>query len=152
MLASKTSLLKPLIASQGGLHLTAYLTHNHNIFPLTKQLRETLETAYEYLGPISKPDALAKFVAPIRNTLEDRSLLKGFKGNVGLFRNEKTFRILSLPVPVEPTRVVATSFHVKPLLRWMQVDREFLLLGISDGFASLYQGNRESLQLANIRK
>lgn len=149
MLSSKMSLLKPLIASQGGLHLTAYLNNNRNIFHLTKQLRETLETAYEYLAPVIKPDALAKFVAPIQNTLEDRSLLKGFKGNVGLFRNEKTFRILSLPVPVEQTRVVATSFHVKPLLRWMQVDREFLLLGISEGFASLYQGNQESLQLVD---
>ncbi|MBY0383581.1 hypothetical protein K2X05_00350, partial [bacterium] len=35
-----------------------------------------------------------------------------------------------LPIDIENVSVVSTSFHVKPLLRWLQADREFLLLGI----------------------
>jgi hypothetical protein len=147
MIASKMSVLKPLIQSAQGQHLTAYLTNDQNVFQLKRQLRETLDTAYEYLAPIMNPDALVKFLAPLHNTIEDNELLKSFKGNIGLFRNENLFRILSLPVPVEQTCVIATSFHVKPLLRWMQVDREFLFLGINKDSVSLYQGNQNNFQL-----
>lgn len=147
MLASKMSVLKPLIESKDGPHLTAYLTNDQNIFHLRRQLRETLETAYEYLAPVMSPDTLVRFVAPIHNSISDTKLLKNLKGNVGLFRNETSFRILSLPVPVAQTCVVAKSFHVKPLLKWMQEDREFLFLGISEGSASLYQGSQNSFNL-----
>lgn len=147
MLASKMSVLKPLIESEDGKHLTAYLTNDQNIFHLRRQLRETLEAAYEYLAPVMNPDALVRFLAPIHNAIDDTHLLKNLKGNVGLFRNETSFRILSLPVPVEQACVIATSFHIKPLLRWLQVDREFLFLGISEGSASLYQGNQNSFNL-----
>ena len=147
MIASKMSVLKPLIESNEGQHLTAYLTNEKNIFHLRRQLRETLETAYEYLAPVMSPDALVKFVAPLHNAIADTKLLRNLKGNVGIFRNENLFRILSLPVPVEQTCVVATSFHVKPLLRWIQNDREFLFLGITEGTASLYHGNQNSFNL-----
>jgi len=147
MLASKMTVLRPLIESNQGQHLTAYLVESQNIFQLKRQLRETLETAYEYLAPVMSPEALTRFLAPIHNALDDSQLLKKLKGNLGVFRNENSFRILSLPVPVEQTCVVATSFHVKPLLRWIQTDREFLLLGVTDNSASLYQGNQSSFEL-----
>jgi hypothetical protein len=149
MLASKMSILKPLIESKEGQHLTAYLVNDQNVSHLRRQLRETLDAAYEYLAPVMSPEALARFLAPLRSTIDDTKLLKNFKGNVGLFRNENSFRILGLPVPVEQTCVVATSFHVKPLLRWIQVDREFLFLGIGEGSASLYQGNQNSFSLVD---
>ena len=142
MIASKMTVLKPLIESKDGQHLTAYLTNDQNIFHLKRQLRETLEIAYDYLAPVMNPDALVRFMAPIHNALKDTKLLKNLKGNVGIFRNEDSFRIVCLPIAVEQTCVVATSFHVKPLLRWIQADREFLFLGITDLSASLYHGNR----------
>lgn len=147
MLASKMSILRPLIESKDEQHLTAYLTNDQNIFHLRRQLRETLEAAYEYLAPVMNQDALERFIAPIQNAIEDTKLLKNLKDNVGLFRNENSFQILSLPVSVEKTCAIATSFHVKPLLRWIQFDREFLLLGISEGSASLYHGNQNSFNL-----
>lgn len=149
MLASKMSVLKPLIQSKEGQHLTAYLANDKNIFHLRRQFRQTLETAYEYLAPVMNPDALIRFVAPIHNAIEDTTLLKNLKGNVGIFRNESSFRIISLPVPVEQTCVIATTFHVKPLLKWVQVDRDFLFLGFGEGFASIYQGNQSSFSLVN---
>lgn len=147
MIFSKMSTLKPLLESNKGQHLTAYIPNDQNIFVLRRQLREVIDTSYEYLAPVMNPDALVRFMAPLHNAIEDSKLLKNLKGNVGIFRNENSFRILCLPVAVEQTCVVATSFHVKPLLRWLQADREFLLLGISDNFASLYLGNQSSLNL-----
>ena len=149
MLASKMSILKPLLESKKGQHLTVYVPNDQNIFQLKSQLRETLDLAYEYLAPVMNPESLVRFLTPIHNTIEDTKLLKNLKGNVALFRNEKSFRILSLPVSVEQTCVLATSFHVKPLLRWIQVDRDFLLLGIHETSASLYQGNQSTFSLVD---
>lgn len=147
MLASKMSILRPLLESNQGQHLTAYISNHQNLFELRQQLRETLDIAYEYLSPVMNPEALVRFLAPIHNTMEDTDLLKRLKNNIGIFRNEKIFRIVSLPVPVEQSCIVATSFHIKPLLKWMQLDRDFLLLGVNDSSAHLYQGNQNSLTL-----
>jgi hypothetical protein len=41
---------------------------------------------------------------------------------------------------------VADTFHVKPLLKWIQLDREFLLLGFESGSVTLYQGDLQTLR------
>lgn len=147
MLASKIKVLRPLLESNEGQHLTAYINNHQNVFELRQQLREILDIAYEYLSPVMNPEVLVRFLAPIHNTIEDTDLLKRLKNNIGIFRNEKIFRIISLPVPVEQSCIVATSFHVKPLLRWMQLDRDFLFLGMNESSACLYQGNQNTLTL-----
>lgn len=147
MLASKMSVIKPLLESNKGQHLTTYISNFGNVFELRKQIQEALDIAYEYLSPVMNPEALVRFLAPIHNTIEDTELLSRLKNNVGIFRNEKIFRIVSLPIPVEQSCIVATSFHVKPLLKWNQLDRDFLLLGVNEFTASLYRGNQNSLSL-----
>jgi hypothetical protein len=147
MTASKISVLKPLIKSQGGIHLTAYLINKGNVIRLKQQLRETIEMAKEHILPVMSAEDVDKFIEPIIKLIDDNKLLKNIHGNIGIFRTFDTFRVLSLPVKVEQTCAVATSFHVKPLLRWMQSDREFLILGIGEASASLYQGNQNSLSL-----
>lgn len=149
MIVSKMNVLKPLLDSKDSQHLTAYINNNQNVFLLKRHLREVLDTAYEYLAPVMKPEALVRFVAPLHNIIDDTRLLKSLKGNVGVFRNENIFRILSLPLPIEPTCVVASSFHVKPLLRWIQQDREFLILGINSSSASLYYGSQSFLAMVD---
>ncbi len=150
MIASKMTALKPLIESKGGLHLTAYIANDHNILNLKRNIREAINAAYEYLAPVTSSESLVKFVSPMYNLLEDTKVLRNLKGNVGIFRSESSFRVLSLPIPVEKTFVVATSFHVKPLLRWIQADREFLILGLNENSASLYQGNQHNLSLVDM--
>lgn len=147
MIASKVNALKPLIDSNEGPHLTAYLTNDKSIFDLRRQLEESISIGYEYLAPVMNPEALIRFMAPMHSAVHDTKLLKGLKGNVGIFRNENSFRMLSLPVSIEQTCIVATSFHIKPLLSWIQSDKDFLLLGIGEGFANLYQGNKHNLNL-----
>lgn len=142
LLTSKSNALKPLIISKEGQHLTAYLTNDGTVFHLQKQLFETLDAAYEYLKPVMSAEELTRFAAPILNVIEDTALLKELKGSVGLFRNESSFRLISIPLPVEQLCIVAKSFHIKPLLRWLQVDRDFLFLDIAEGRAKLYKGNQ----------
>ena len=149
MTVSKINTLKTLIDSKDGQHLTAYLTNDHNIIHLKRRFRETLEQARECLEKTMKPEEVTRFLEPIRLFSEDTTVLRGLKGNVGVFRTESSFRVLSLPIPVENICIMASSFHIKPLLRWIQMDREFLILGLAEDSASLYVGTQSSLQLVD---
>ena len=142
----KKSFLKNILESSEGIHLTAYLVNRHDVADLKVQLREVINEAYEWLYEAINEDERNKFLEPLDNLLKDASIFQDIKGHVGIFRKKDYFRILSIPVPVEKQCHVATSFHVKPLLRWMQIDREFMLLGFDNESAHLYLGNQTSLQ------
>ncbi len=147
MLTSKKMTLKPLLESTEGVHLTAYLVNRGDLVDLKAQLRETINQSYEWLNPIMSPDERNKFLEPLDALLLDARIFKQINGNIGIFRNKECFRVLNIPVEVEQTCQVATSFHVKPLLRWLQTDQEFLLLGLEKESAHLYLGSQDSFKL-----
>jgi hypothetical protein len=149
MLISKRLTLKPLMESSEGVHLTAYLVNRGQLSHLRTQLRQTIDQTYEWLKPIMTTEEIHRFLEPIDGLLIDSSILRKMKGNVGIFRNEGSFRVLNIPVEVEQTCQVATSFHVKPLLKWLQVDQDFLLLGFERQAAHLYLGSQDSLRLVD---
>lgn len=147
MLTSKKTTLKPLLESAEGIHLTAYLVNNGNLIDLKFQLRETISQAQDWLSPVMTNEEINKFLEPLDALLDDARIFKQMKGNIGIFRNQDSFRVLNIPIDVEHSCQVATSFHVKPLLRWLQSDQEFLLLGLNSDSAHLYLGSQDSLKL-----
>lgn len=149
MVTSKKITLKPLLESADGVHFTAYLINNGKLIDLKNQLREAIDQAYEHLAPVMSVEERSKFLEPLDNLLKDARLFKQMKGNIGLFRSQDSFRVLNVPVDVEQTTQVATSFHVKPLLRWLQEDQEFLLLGLEEEAAHLYLGSKDALRLVD---
>jgi hypothetical protein len=149
MILERRSILKPLIESSGGVHLSAYLSNNGKLPALKSQIKEVIAKAEpEIRGAMSAAER-RHFLAPLRLLLNSQRLLSKMRHNIGLFRTSKSFRILALPIDVEPASVVATSFHVKPLLRWLRVDKDFLLLGIENQTAKLYHGTQHSLSLVD---
>ena len=149
MLLSKKITLKPLLESTEGVHLTAYLVNRGKLHDLKDQLQEAINQSYEWLNPVMTIEKRDRFLRPLNALMDDTSIFNRMKGNIGIFRSENFFRILNIPVDVEQMCNVATSFHVKPLLRWLQTDREFLLLGIEKEAAHLYFGNQDSLKLVD---
>ncbi|MBN8537169.1 MAG: hypothetical protein J0M15_08945 [Deltaproteobacteria bacterium] len=147
MLTSKKTILKPLFESTNGLHLTAYLINRGDLVDLKSQLRDIITQTYEWLNPVMSIEDRNKFLEPLDSLLEDASIFKEMKGNIGIFRNQASFRLLNIPIEVEQACQVATSFHVKPLLKWLQSDQEFLLLGLEKEAAHLYLGNQSSFKL-----
>lgn len=145
MLVSKKVSLRPLFESTGGVHLTVYLANEGNIIDLKKQLKQVIKQSSELLNSVMSFEERSKFLEPITALLFDIKLLKQMKKNIGIFRNENSFRLLNIPMEVDYTFQVATSFHVKPLIKWLQNDQEFLFLGLTKESASLYLGNQESL-------
>ena len=146
MLASKKTSLKPILESKEGIHLTAYIVNRGDLSDIKSQLRLTISETYEWLDSALTPDARDKFLEPLDSLLMDARIFKQMKGNIGIFRNETSFRILNIPIDVEHSCQVATSFHVKPLLRWLQGDQEFLLLGLDRDSAHLYLGSQHTFK------
>ena len=146
MLSSRSESMKPLFESTSGVHLSVYITNSGDLNFLKQKLRNALDEALEYLVPAMELREIEKLFKPIEMLIKDTKKLSGFTGNLGIFRTQTSFRALSLPIEVENTCIVADSFHVKPLLKWMQTDREFLFLGIESSYATLYQGSLHTLK------
>lgn len=149
MLTSKKSTLKPLLESENGIHLTAYLVNRGDLIDLKSQLKTVINESYEWLNSAMAMEERQRFLEPLDSLLHDARIFKEMKGNIGLFRTLDSFRVLNIPVDVEQSCQVATSFHVKPLLRWLQVDQEFLLLGVEKDSAHLYLGSQDSFKLVD---
>ncbi|MCB0390893.1 MAG: hypothetical protein KDD58_06375 [Bdellovibrionales bacterium] len=146
MIHTKELSLKPIINSREGIHLTSYLVNRGDLIHLKKQIRESIDIASEHLSEIMDEEELLRFLAPLNQLFSKPKILKSFKSNIGVFRTRDSFRMISIPIDVEHLCVIATSFHVKPLLRWIQVDKEFLLLGLENDSASLYVGTQSSVR------
>lgn len=145
MIVNARESIKDILESTDGVHLTAYLVNRGDLADLRRQIRSVVAEARKFLAPIVAGEKRRRFLRPLEGLLLDARVLREMSGNIGLFRTKHFFRILSVPVPVETTCVVATSFHVKPLLRWMQQDQSFLLLGLEKGGAHLFYGTQASL-------
>ncbi len=146
MLTSKKMALKPLIESTDGVHLTAYIVNRGDLGDLQVQLQETIDQAHEWLTPAMSEEERVRFLEPLSALVTDTKILPHMKSNIGIFRNRESFRVLNIPVEVEQACQVATTFHVKPLLKWLQSDQDFLLLGIEAGMFHLYSGSQTSIK------
>lgn len=146
MIFEKRRNLKPILESCKGIHLTSYISNRGDLDDLNRQLEETVKKANRDISAVMGPKERIKFLEPITSLIGEERILSGFKGNMALFRTRNSFWILNIPIEVEELCVVATTFHIKPLLKWMQEDREFLLLGLEEDAIYLYQGSNHSLK------
>lgn len=124
------NILKPILESIEGIHLTAYLVNNGDIDNLKSQLQEIVWEAESNLYLVKSIEERKKFLEPIYGLLNDAGILINMKNSIGIFRNQNSFRILNIPIALDRQCHIADTFHVKPLLKWMQFDRQFLVLEI----------------------
>lgn len=146
MITEKKNTLRPILESFHGIHLTAYLTNPVRMDELKSSLEKIIEESHQWLYGIQTHEERKKFLAPLEGLLADTRILEGIKGNIGIFRNENLFQILNIPIDVEPGLQIADSFHVKPILRWLQGDQDFLLLGFEKNATHLYLGGQHTFK------
>lgn len=144
---AKESFLKPLLESSNGLHLTIYANKCGTTEDLQRQLRRLVDNSRSYLAPVLPPHLERDFLDPVRTIVGNSKILESFTGNIAIFRTSQTLRMLSIPVEVDPTVAVANTFHVKPLLRWMQANDSYFLIGLTETGLSLYRGHDRSIEL-----
>lgn len=145
MITQNKTILHDLISSTGGVHVTAYFVNRPNAKPLRIQIAEALTSASKIIRPVMSRSKREEFLKPLTLLLSKLGDLEFTKGNIGFFRTERTWHVVSLPVEVETSCTVATSFHVKPILRWLQSDRDFVLVGFERGAVYIYSGNQHSM-------
>ncbi|MFN3698001.1 MAG: hypothetical protein ACK4VO_11225 [Pseudobdellovibrio sp.] len=147
MIIEKKETLRSILESTDGVHLTAYLVNRGDLVDLKQQLNEIISEAGEYLSTALENEEIKKFLEPIESLLYDGRIFNSIKCNIGLFRTKDYFRVLSVPILLERQCHVANSFHIKPLLRWLQGDQDYLFLGIQDNDLHLYFGNQNTFKL-----
>lgn len=147
MILEKPNKLNQILFSCKGIHLTSYIVNRGDLADFNRQLENTINKANKEIISVMGPRERIKFLAPITSLIGEERIINGFKGNIGIFRTRNSFWVLNIPVEVDELCVVATTFHIKPLLRWLQVDRQFLLLGFEETAINLYQGSNYSIKL-----
>jgi hypothetical protein len=145
MIISDKNLLMPIVKSSGGVHLTAYVSNEYSASGLRRNIRKLLSTSKVLIAPHLSSKEMNSFLAPIQRLIEDVQFFKKFKSDIGIFLTKDYFQVINVPIGIENLCVVSSTFHVKPLLKWMQSDRDFLFLGFGESSVSLYQGNLNSM-------
>jgi hypothetical protein len=146
MVFDKKKALQSILESTDGIHLTIYLENQGNREGLLLQLKECIQEAHEFLQPVMTIEERMSFLEPLDSILGDKRIFENMQGHLGLFRTKEALRVLSIPIEVKRQCHVANSFHVKPLLRWMQIDKEFFMLDLSNESVSMYFGNQSTFQ------
>jgi hypothetical protein len=137
--------LTKLMASNKGIHISAYIENMGVLKDVKLQLREAVDTATEILEPAINEIEIKRLVAPIERLITDERALKNLTSNFAVFRTVDTFRIIPIPTEIEQICVVASSFHVKPLISWVQADPEFLVFTLDKQNVSIFAGSGKNV-------
>jgi hypothetical protein len=146
MINANNKSLSSILRSKSGVHLSAYLKNDGNLENLRKKLGSYLEKAEEQLDPVLSHAEKTEFLRPLRELMFDAHTLREMRGNLALFRKENYFQCKALNTEIEEVCVLADTFHIKPIIKWAQVDQEFVLLTLGwEGFSG-YQGSLNSFR------
>lgn len=149
MITPKHASLQDILSSKGGLHLTAYVHRGADPAQTRLRLIRVIYCAINQMHQCSSYGKRREFLSPLISLLRDNMRLEMLPRRFALFRNESSFRIISLPGQVEEQCFVADSFHVKPVLGWIQADEDLLVLALEKERATFYAGTRGQLRLVS---
>ncbi|MBL7665650.1 MAG: hypothetical protein JNM93_11005 [Bacteriovoracaceae bacterium] len=136
-----------LIKSKNDLHLSVYIPQTNGPADLKKYLRKAYKESLPYLDAVLNIKERNDFLKPLSDLINNYDQLKNFKYALGIFRTRNKFRVYSIPNEVQYTMITANSFHIKPLLHWMQYEKDFYLLGVGQSYACLYSCNQTEIKL-----
>jgi hypothetical protein len=83
-------------------------------------------------------------LAPI-SALDTDEFFRQHLDGLAVLRSRSTLAYYFLPLNFEPFVVAATTFHVRPLLRFLQSNQRYFLLNLSQGRVSLFKGSAMGL-------
>jgi hypothetical protein len=120
-------------------------------FPDTQQDRIRFRNLVEQAEAGVKGYATPAQTGPLMHKLRELAADDAFWGHrrrgIAILAAPDAFHVFELNRPVPERCVVATSFHVKPLLRIAQSADRFLVLCLQREEVKLFEGNRDGLEL-----
>lgn len=110
---------------------------------LVKKLEQALQEHY--------PDhALRTLLQPFEELGQDRDFWNHSLDGLAVLATAAQFRVYRLPRPVAELAIVAESFHIKPLIRFLQSTDRYHVLGVSREKIILLEGNRDALHEVDL--
>jgi hypothetical protein len=119
--------------------VSLYCNSQDEVYDLYQEVNKILQN--EGKAKIAK-----KYFNAIFKVIKNKKL-KSTDFPVGFFLNGDTHLLAPLPFQIEKTSVVASSFHIKPLLKWSQRQMAFYVLNIEADSAMIYEGSVTSINL-----
>jgi hypothetical protein len=94
--------------------------------------------------------AVRQLLEPFRALADDGEFWNHTLDGLAVFGSPGTFRVLPFQRRVPELTVVAESFHIKPLLRFLQSADRYQVLCLGRSEARLYEGNRDALDEVDL--
>jgi hypothetical protein len=138
--------LKELLTPCGEHCISLYMPTNRapvegrqDLIRFRNMVRETEERLIR--GGLRPPEA-KEYLAPLLRLLDDLAFWQYRGDGLALFFSRDMIRHFRLPVRFEELAVVASRFHLKPLIPLFTEDSGFYVLALSQNEIRLIQGNR----------
>jgi hypothetical protein len=126
-------------------------THRHR--PGTEQdpirYRGLLRRAAELLAADHPGRDVRKLLAPLE-ALDDAPVWNHSLDGLAVFRSAGTAAAYRLPVPLPELVVVSDTFHTKSLVRFLQANRRYFVLSLSQNAVTLFVGTPHSLDPVEV--
>lgn len=110
---------------------------------LLKALEQSLRESY----PAQDARALLR---QFEDLAQDRAFWNCTLGGLAVLAAPGVFHVYNLPRSVPEFAVVADSFHIKPLIRFVQSADRYHVLGVSRQKISFFEGNRDALEEVDL--
>ena len=135
--------LRRLLAASASPCVSIYLP-THRAHPGSRQdpvrYRALVGEAESLLAKGPAPRDAARIVEPLR-ALENQAHWEHSLDGLAVFLSPTLHAAYRLPISVPERAVVADSFHVKPLIRFLGSNRRYFVLALSQNAVSLYEGS-----------
>lgn len=102
---------------------------------LVKSAEDTLSRRY-------LPNMVRPMLHRVAALADNPSFWEHTRDGLAILASPKVFQVFHLQRPVKEQVIVADTFHVKPLLRYMQSADRFQVLGLTREEARMWEGNR----------
>lgn len=111
-------------------------------------LKELIVEATEFLSKNHSVKEMEAFLRPLHQI--NHKEMEEFGGGVAFFRSANSFRALKVSADLKKECVVSNHFYIKPLLKWLQEDREFVCVDFSKSNVSVFRGDAYSFSAADF--
>ncbi len=110
---------------------------------LMKKLQRSLSAKYQ-------PVDVQQFLEPFEKLASDSQFWNHTLDGLAVLSCPNFFRIFTLSQQVPELAIVADTFHIKPLLRFLQSIDRYQVLGLSRDMITLFEGNRHGLRQVDL--
>jgi hypothetical protein len=114
-------------------------------FRLIRLLKQAERLITQDYGPVRAKQFVTEFWR-----CDPTRLVEQYGLSIAFFHDQDFTGAIPLPMEVEERVVVAQSFHIKPLLAWLQSAPPFWLISLSTHQVRLFEGNPWEIKLREV--